>query len=113
LEQAKGASPPKVGGLGGAIFVRILISRKVFTTNICMLKTIEPYIFSVQILNKLIYALIRLLNHEISKFQLNQSGATVSLFKRHNPDPTAYGTSPCSRQSLLVEDGRGQSSKLV
>jgi hypothetical protein len=42
LEQAKGASPPKVGGLGGAIFVRILISRKVFTTNICMLKTIEP-----------------------------------------------------------------------
>jgi hypothetical protein len=33
--------PPKLGGWG-AIFVRVLISRKVFIANICMLKTIGP-----------------------------------------------------------------------
>jgi hypothetical protein len=35
---------------------------------------------------------------------INKRRNTVLLFKRHNPDPTAYGTSP-----YQGEDRRGQS----
>jgi len=31
---------------------------------------------------------------------LPRSAYTVLLFKRHNPDPTAYGTSPTLREGF-------------